>query len=77
MQVLHQRLNKANATSLAALIFDLIESAKLQPGATHGLGFSHSRPHIFVDLSLEVKTQLVIELDLCGRVPQQATQPEE
>ena len=39
MQVLHQRLNQADTASLAALVFDLIESAKLQPGATQGLGF--------------------------------------
>ena len=77
MQVLHQRLNKADTASLAALILDLIESAKLQPGATHGLGLAHSRLHIFVGLSLEVKTQLVIEFVLCGRVPHQGTQPEE
>jgi hypothetical protein len=74
---LHQRLNKADAASLAALILDLIESAKLQPGATQGLGFTHSRPHIFVDLSLEVKTQLVVEFVLYGRVPHQASQPEQ
>ena len=77
MQVLHQRLNKAETASLATLILDLIEPAKLQPGATHGLGFAHTRPHILVDLSLEVKTQLVIEFVLCGRAPHQGTQPEE
>ena len=42
MQVLPQRLNKADTSSLTALIFDLIESAKLQAGATRGLGFAHS-----------------------------------
>jgi hypothetical protein len=56
MQVLHQRLNQADTASFAAFIFHLIESAKLQAGATKGLGLAHSRPHIFVGLSLEVKT---------------------
>jgi hypothetical protein len=76
MQVLDQRLNKADAASLAALILDLIESAELQPGATHGLSFSHSRPHIFVGLSLEVKSELVIEFVLRGGATHQGTQPE-
>jgi hypothetical protein len=77
MQVLHQRLKQADTASLAALIFDLIESAKLQPGATQGLGLVHSRLHVFVDLLLEVKAQLVIEFVLCGGMPHQGTQPEE
>jgi hypothetical protein len=42
MQVLQQRLDKADTASLAALILDLIEAAKFQPGATQGLGFAHS-----------------------------------
>jgi hypothetical protein len=77
MQVLDQSLKQAETASLAALILDLIESAKLQLGATPGLGFAHSRPHVLVGLSLEVKTQFVLEFVLCGRAPQQGTQPEE
>jgi hypothetical protein len=77
MQVLDQCLNKADTASFAALILHLIESTKLQPDATPGLGFTHARPHIFVGLSLEVKTQLIIEFVLCGRAPHQGTQPEE
>src|SRR5215469_16757758 len=76
MQVLHQRLNQADTASLAALILDLIESAKLQPGATRGFSFAHSRLHIFLSLSLEMKAQLVVEFVLCGRAPHQSTQSE-
>jgi hypothetical protein len=55
-QVLYQRLNKADATSLAAFILDLLESAKIQPGAAQGFGFAHSRPHILFSLSFKVET---------------------
>src|SRR5215467_3616080 len=77
MQVLDQRLNKTDTSSLAALILDLIESAELQPDTTHSLGSAHSRFHIFLSLSLEMKTQLVVKFVLCGSVPHQGTQSEE
>ena len=77
MQVLHQRLKQADTASLAALILDLIESAKLQPRATQRLGLAHAGLHIFGSLSLEVKAQFVIEFILCGRAAHQGTQPEE
>jgi hypothetical protein len=35
-------LNKGDTASLAALILAPIDSAELQPGVTHGLGFAHS-----------------------------------
>jgi len=54
MQVLHQRLDKADTASFAALILDLIESTKTSSRRRRrASGSLISRPHIFVGLSLE------------------------
>jgi hypothetical protein len=54
--------DEADASGVAMLFFDLIESAEFESGASDGLVSGKPTPYVSVDLLFQMEPQLVVEL---------------
>src|SRR5437773_5115842 len=74
-EVLPESIDERDTPRVAAFFFELFDSAKGQPSPPGRLRRIQTRLHVFFNLPLEVKPELLIHLVLYGLPPNQRPQP--
>jgi hypothetical protein len=74
--VARQVLERSGAACVAVFLSNLIETAKLEPGAPTGRFRVHSSANVQVDLPFQVQMKLSVEFTFDGCAPEQSAEPE-
>src|SRR5262249_54960553 len=68
-------IQPARALGVAVLLLDLLESTELEPHPARRLAVGESRVPVRLQLSIDVKPQLVVELTIDRRSPEHRSEP--
>ena len=60
------RVGEPDAARVAIVLFHLADAAEFHPGAADRFLTRHAGRHVLLDLTIEMKSQLVVEVAIAG-----------